>query len=208
VLVLGAHSDDIEIGCGATLLSWISSTAPIEVKWVVFSAHAERETEARESAADFLHGAARSTITVLHHRDGYFPSEFAAIKDGFEQLKHEFQPDIVLTHYRDDRHQDHRIISDLTYNSWRDHLVLEYEVPKYDGDFGRPNCYTPVSSELAQLKIDKLMTHFSTQRSKRWFSPDTFHGLMRLRGIESGSTSGLAEAFFARKILLGAGRMP
>ncbi len=208
VLALGAHSDDIEIGCGATLLSWMASTVPIEVRWVVFSAQADREVEAKNSAVDFLRGAAGSTVTIYEHRDGYFPSEFAAIKDRFEQLKRDFEPDIVLTHGRDDRHQDHRVISDLTWNSWRDHLVLEYEVPKYDGDLGQPNVYTPISKELAQLKIDKLMQHFSTQRSKRWFTPDTFHGLMRLRGVESGSPSGLAEAFVARKVLLGAGPTP
>jgi LmbE family N-acetylglucosaminyl deacetylase len=208
VLVLGAHSDDIEIGCGGTLLSWIGAMAPLEVRWVVFSAVGERETEARQSAADFLQAAAQSTVTLLAHRDGYFPGEFSEIKDQFEQIKQQFEPDIVLTHYREDRHQDHRVISDLTWNTWRDHLVLEYEIPKYDGDLGRPNLYTPISHDVAQIKIEKLMRHFSTQRAKRWFSPDTFLGLMRLRGIESGSPDGVAEAFFARKLLLGAGPTP
>ncbi len=208
VLVLGAHSDDIEIGCGGTLLSWISAMAPLEVHWVVFSAVGERETEARQSAADFLQAAAHSAVTLLAHRDGYFPGAFSEIKDRFEQLKQQFEPDIVLTHYREDRHQDHRVISDLTWNTWRDHLVLEYEIPKYDGDLGRPNLYTPISRDVAQDKIEKLMRHFSTQRTKRWFSPDTFLGLMRLRGIEAGSPDGLAEAFFAPKLLLGAGPTP
>lgn len=205
VLCLGAHPDDIEIGCGATLLSIISSNPAIEVHWVVFSAGGARELEAREGASAFLEGAARSEIEVLSHPDGFFPYHGAGIKERFEDLRTRFSPDLILTHREGDRHQDHRLISELTWNTFRNHLILEYEIPKYDGDLGNPNVFFPVSDETRDRKIEILLESFPTQRRKDWFNRDTFLAVMRLRGIESRSPTGFAEGFHARKLLLSPG---
>jgi LmbE family N-acetylglucosaminyl deacetylase len=201
LLCMGAHSDDIEIGCGGTLLELLRLRKDIEVHWVVFSSGAPREREARRSADLFLKGAAKKEVIVQDFRNGYFPFVLSDIKDYFEELKRQINPDIIFTHTRDDRHQDHRSLNQLTWNTWRDHLILEYEVPKYDGDLGTPNCYFPFDNKIAQRKIKFLMDCFGTQRDKHWFTPDTFQGLMRIRGLESNSPGKFAEGFYARKLV-------
>jgi len=200
MLCLGAHSDDIEIGCGATILRLIREHPDIRIYWLVFSAQGVRAREAKQSAADFLRGVRSKQIRTMTFRESYFPSEWSAIKDAFEQVKSEFEPDLVLTQYRDDRHQDHRVLSDLAWNTFRNHLVLEYEIPKYDGDLGQPNVFVPISRELCERKIAALMQHFKSQTSRHWFTEDTFWALLRLRGIESAAKSGFAEAFYGRKL--------
>jgi LmbE family N-acetylglucosaminyl deacetylase len=202
VLCLGAHSDDIEIGCGGLLLSLIKSRRALDVTWVVFSALGEREREARRGATLFLKGAARTNVIVKQFRDGHFPYDGAAVKAVFEQLKNYTSPDLVLTHYRNDRHQDHRVLSDLAWNTFRDHLVLEYEIPKFDGDLGQPNCFVPLDRATAARKAKFLGQAFGTQRDKHWFSDETFLGLMRLRGMECRAPGGFAEAFYGRKVVL------
>lgn len=202
ILCLGAHSDDIEIGCGGAVLKLLDSHADVAVDWIVFGAHGERADEARASAQAFLAGARESTIVVKDFRDGFFPYSAVEIKEYFEQLKHECNPDIVFTHYRDDRHQDHRLISDLTWNTYRDHLILEYEIPKYDGDMGSPNVFVQVDDAICRRKIDTLLRSFKTQADKQWFSEDTFLALLRLRGIESGTCTRYAEGFYGRKMVL------
>ena len=202
VLALGAHCDDIEIGAGGTLLEWAAQGASLAVHWVVFTSTPEREREATAAARAFLCGTVEAQISILRFRDGFLPYEGAAVKEAFELLK-VLSPDVILTHARDDRHQDHRIISDLTWNTFRDHMVLEYEVPKYDGDLGQPNCFVSVSPELVARKWEYLRHHYPSQVDHHWFSEDTFRGLMRLRGIEARAESGFAEAFTARKLALG-----
>jgi LmbE family N-acetylglucosaminyl deacetylase len=201
ILCLGAHSDDIEIGCGATLLTLAARRPRPEFRWVVWSAPGKRQHEAKRGARKFL-GADIEGLRVHEFRDGYFPAQFAEIKEAFEDLAREFRPDIVFTHARDDRHQDHRIVSDLTWNTFRNQLILEYEIPKWDGDLGRPNFYVPVSRSTARRKARALLSVFGTQRSKDWFTEETFLGLMRLRGMECRAVGGHAEAFYARKLTL------
>ena len=202
VLCLGAHADDIEIGCGATLLALAARRPRPEFRWVVWSAAGQREIEANRGAREFLGTAAAKAVRVHSFRDGYFPAQFAEIKDAFEKLALEFRPEIIFTHSRDDRHQDHRVVSDLTWNTFRKQLILEYEIPKWDGDLGRPNLYVPVTQATARRKARALLSVFGTQRSKDWFSEETFLGLMRLRGMECRAAGGNAEAFHARKITL------
>jgi LmbE family N-acetylglucosaminyl deacetylase len=203
VLCLGAHSDDIEIGAGATLLSMIARGIRLDVHWCVLSGRSDREREARASAVDFLTGAAQTLIEVMPFRDGFFPEQGEAIKSWFEALKPRTNPDLILTHRSDDAHQDHRLVCRLTWNTFRDHCILEYEIPKWDGDMGQPNVYMPVPASTLQRKIEFLITHFGSQRSKQWFDPETFRGLARLRGMECRAPEGYAEAFFGRKLSLG-----
>jgi LmbE family N-acetylglucosaminyl deacetylase len=201
VLCLGAHSDDIEIGAGGLILKLIrESKVPVDVDWVVFSALPKREAEARHSAALFLKGARRKRVTVKQFRDGFFPYD-AKVKRVFEALK-PLTPDLVLTHYRHDRHQDHRVLSDLTWNTFRDHLILEYEIPKFDGDLGSPNCFVQLDKATCEQKVNFLNDAFGTQRDKHWFTAETFMGLMRLRGMECRSRPGYAEAFYVRKAVI------
>jgi len=202
VLCLGAHSDDIEIGCGGTVLKLVSARPHAIFHWVVFSAEAEREREARYSASLFLSSSSRHQVVVKRFRDGFFPYVGAELKEYFEELKHQVSPDVIFTHYRADRHQDHRLISELTWNTFRDHLILEYEVPKYDGDLGSPNCHVPLDEALCRMKTEYLVAAFQSQLGKRWFSADTFRGLMRIRGIEAGAPAGYAEAFYAHKLVV------
>ena len=204
VLCLGAHSDDIEIGCGGTILTWLDANPDLEVHWIVFTAGGRREQEARRSAALFLKHARRKHVVIKQFRESYFPYVGADIKDFFEEIRTSVTPDVVFTHYRDDRHQDHREISNLTWNSFRDHVILEYEIPKFDGDLGSPNCFVPLEAGVVRRKVDHLRTAFGTQRDKHWFEAETFAGLMRLRGVES-CQAGYAEAFYARKMLLSTG---
>ena len=202
VLCLGAHSDDIEIGAGGTLLEWLARGVRLDVHWCVLSARGAREEEADTSARAFLKGAATATIELQAFRDGYFPVEREAIKDWMQDLARRVAPDLVLTHREDDAHQDHRLVRELTWNAFRDHLLLEYEIPKWDGDLGRPNVYVPLSEAALESKIALLDTHFATQRSKDWFDRETFLGLARLRGMECRAPARHAEGFVARKMLL------
>jgi LmbE family N-acetylglucosaminyl deacetylase len=203
ILCLGAHSDDIEIGIGGTLLKLGEQISDLEICWVVFSAPGSRTDEARRSADEFLSGLARKQVKIGSFRESYFPSEWPAIKDWFAEIRAEFDPEIVFTHYRDDRHQDHRVLSELAWNTFRNHLILEYEILKYDGDLGRPNIFVPLSEQLCKRKIELLLKHFKTQSSKHWFTGDTFEAMHRIRGIECASPTGRAEAFYCRKLILG-----
>jgi LmbE family N-acetylglucosaminyl deacetylase len=200
ILCLGAHGDDIEIGAGATLLALLAAHPAARVHWMVFSATAERAEEARQSAADFLGAADRGTVQLEAFTDGFFPSEVHHIKRRFEELKTQVSPDIVFTHHRDDRHQDHRVISELTWNTFRNHLVLEYEIPKFDGDLGQPCLFVPADDSRRAFKVETVLRRYASQRSKPWFTRETFDALMRLRGIECRAPSGYAEAFHARKV--------
>jgi len=202
VLCLGAHADDIEIGCGATLLELLASGAKLEVDWCVLSASGERSLEARRSAEAFVQGARELHFEFKSFRDGHFPYEGAAIKAWFESLKARPTPDIIFTHTDQDLHQDHRETAQLTWNTFRDHLILEYEIPKWDGDLGAPNAFMPVSEASLSRKIALLEAHYASQRDKAWFDADTFRGLARLRGVECRSPTRFAEAFYARKLAL------
>jgi LmbE family N-acetylglucosaminyl deacetylase len=201
VLCLGAHADDLEIGAGGTVRRLAREHPGAVFRWVVLAAAGERAEEARKSASWFLAGAGAAEVEVHGFRESYFPWVGAEIKDAFERLK-PFQPDLVLSHAREDAHQDHRSVAELAWNTFRDHLILEYEIPKYDGDLGRPGLYVPLSRAEAEAKVQGLMEHFGSQRSRPWFTPDTFYGLMRLRGVECNAPEGFAEAFHARKIVL------
>ncbi|HZR19668.1 MAG TPA: PIG-L deacetylase family protein [Verrucomicrobiae bacterium] len=203
LLCLGAHSDDIEIGCGGTVLELARQYRELNIWWVVFSANGARVREAKSSARAFLKGVAEPKVIVKNFRNGFFPAQFEAIKEYFEELKRKLNPDLVFSHYRDDRHQDHRVLSDLAWNTFRDHVILEYEIPKYDGDLGNPNLYMKLEESLCRRKSDHICKYFQTQGNKHWFSPDTFLALMRLRGIECASPTKYAEAFYCRKLTLG-----
>jgi LmbE family N-acetylglucosaminyl deacetylase len=202
VLAIGAHPDDIEIGCGGTILKLIEESAVSEISWVVLSGEGERAREARRSAEAMLEGLPASEVVVCEFRDGFFPYDGERVKDYFEELKESFSPDVVFTHQRADLHQDHRTTCELTWNTFRNHLILEYEVPKYDGDMSAPNAFVPLSEGQSRRKIEHLMDHFASQRSKHWFREDLFSSLLRLRGMECNSPSSHAEAFFCRKAVL------
>jgi LmbE family N-acetylglucosaminyl deacetylase len=203
LVCLGAHADDIEIGCGGTLLHLLATRPLVHVTWVVFSSPGPREEEARAGASKFLAHAAGGDVIVAKFRDGYFPWQGAEIKAFFEELKQRGEPDLIFTHYRKDRHQDHRTISDLTWNTWRNHLIMEYEIPKYDGDMGRPNCFVPLDQDLCSRKARYIRETFASEGAKAWMSDDTFLSLLRLRGIECASPTRHAEAFHCRKFVLG-----
>ena len=203
VFCLGAHSDDIEIGCGGTLLALLERYNNVVVRWIVFSSNEERAGEARASANAFLDRALEKEVVVKEFRDGFFPFLGGQIKDEFEALKRVFDPDLVFTHYRDDRHQDHRLISDLTWNTFRNHLILEYEIPKYDGDLGAPNFFVPLEKSACSRKIQIIIDSFKSQSQKQWFDEETFLAILRLRGMEANSPTRYAEAFYCRKAVLG-----
>jgi LmbE family N-acetylglucosaminyl deacetylase len=200
VLCLGSHSDDIEIGCGGTILRLIEQYSRCEFHWVVFSATGEREVEARRGAECFAGSERLHTFRAEAFRDGFMPFEGSEVKTLFESLK-TASPDLIFTHSRTDAHQDHRLIAELTWNTFRDHLVLEYEIPKYDGDLGRPNVYVPLESDLIDRKVRHLLDVFQSQRSRRWFDESSFRSLARLRGMECNAPSGSAEAFYGRKLV-------
>jgi LmbE family N-acetylglucosaminyl deacetylase len=202
LLCLGAHADDIEIGCGGTILRLLDDYTSVYARWVVLSANPQRRNEAEQSANLFLATTSGKDVTVKDFRESYFPYTGAEIKDYFESLKHEFSPDIIFTHYRHDLHQDHRLVSDLTWNTFRDHLILEYEIPKYDGDFGSPNLYVHLDQRHSAAKVKCIFDTFESQRDKPWFTRETFFSLMRLRGIESNSPGRYAEAFYSRKAVV------
>jgi LmbE family N-acetylglucosaminyl deacetylase len=200
VLCIGAHSDDIEIGCGGTLLRLLAERPGSHVRWVVLSATPDREAEARASAADFLVDAAECAVDVATFRESYFPDQWSAVKDYFNELRRRCDPDLVLCHHRRDDHQDHRTVGELTWNTFRNHLIAEYEIPKYEGDLGQPNVYVRLPPHVAARKVELVMKHFGSQLDKYWFRPETFAGLLAVRGVEAGASA--AEAFHVRKMVL------
>ena len=195
ILCLGAHCDDLEIGCGGTILRLLAERPGSTVRWEIFAGDAKRVPEARSSAGDFLAAARHAQVEINSFRDSYFPFVGA-------QIKAELQPDLIFTHRTEDLHQDHRLIGELTWNTFRDHLIAEYEIPKYEGDLGRPNVFLPLSSAIAQRKIELVLRHFRSQAGRRWFRAETFESLMRLRGLECNAAEGYAEALYVRKLLL------
>lgn len=201
VLCLGAHSDDIEIGCGGTILRFVRQYPNCVFHWAVFSAAGVRAEEAQRGAVLFAGAKALKRPLLKGFQDGFMPFAGVEVKTVFEELKI-ISPDLVFTHNRNDAHQDHRFLAELTWNTFRDHMILEYEIPKYDGDLGRPSVFVPLDSELCERKVQYLMDTFESQRSKRWFQPDTFFSLLRLRGMECNAPSGYAEAFYCRKLML------
>ncbi len=202
ILCLGAHCDDIEIGCGGTVLRLVESGDPVSVTWVVFSSDECREREALDSADVMLRRVTKREVVVKAFRDGFFPYQGVEIKEFFEELKRMASPDVIFTPYREDRHQDHRVISDLTWNTFRDHVILEYEIPKYDGDIGSPNVFVELSESVCREKVANLLASFKSQASKPWFSEDVFLSLLRLRGMECNASSRYAEAFYCRKVVV------
>lgn len=201
ILCLGAHGDDIEIGCGGTLLKLLDAWSGASVHWVVFSATADRVAEAEDSAYRFI-GNKAARVVVEGYRDGYLPYHAVEIKEFFAALGRDIKPDLIFTHRRADAHQDHRFVGELTWQTFRDQTILEYEIPKFDGDLGVPNLYVELSSETADRKVRHLLEAFATQRDKHWFTADTFRSVMRLRGIECRAADGYAEGFHCRKIVL------
>jgi LmbE family N-acetylglucosaminyl deacetylase len=202
ILCLGAHSDDIEIGCGGTVQRLVAEHPQVLVRWVVLSAAGERVAEAQSSAKTWLADAGSSEVVVESFPDRFFPWHGERLKRWFGELVARCNPDLVLTHHRDDLHQDHRTVAELTWNAFRDQIILEYEIPKWDGDLGRPNVYVPLDRQTCELKVGRLLEGFPSQRGRDWFTEDTFWALMRLRGVEARSPSGFAEAFHARKLVL------
>ncbi len=203
VLAIGCHADDIEIGCGGTILTLLRRNPDLDVTWVVVSATGDRAREAAASADAFLAEAKRAPRVQLESfRDGFFPYVGGEIKEVFERLKPEVSPQVIFTHAGTDLHQDHRIVSELTWNTFRDHLILEFEIPKYDGDLGSPNVFVSLDEAVVRRKVEILLAEFGSQRSKPWFTEDLFRGLLRLRGMESNSPTGYAEAFRCRKLQL------
>ena len=202
ILLMGAHCDDIEIGCGTTVLHLIEKFPEAHFDWVVFSSTPERAEEAIRSSDLMLAGARSKNVIIQNFRNGYFPYIGDQIKDYFESLKAQMQPDLIFTHHSEDRHQDHQILAELTWNTFRNHLIYEYEIPKYDGGLGSPNCFIPASQAFSDKKIATLMKCFVSETSKPWFSSETFAAMLRLRGVECNSATGLAEAFYCKKFLI------
>jgi LmbE family N-acetylglucosaminyl deacetylase len=202
VLCLGAHCDDIEIGCGATLIRWAQEYPGIRIVWGIFSGETGREAESRAAASLLTQGAAPCELHFHDFRDRFFPSQSESIKSAFDALRGKVRPDVVFTHFLEDRHQDHRVIAELTWNTFRSHTILEYEIPKYEGDLGHPNVFVPHTAADLDRKVSCLLESFPSQRARAWFTADTFRALARLRGIESGAPSGFAEAFHGRKLCL------
>jgi len=201
ILCLGAHSDDIEMGCGGSIITLLDGYPKSEVYWNVFSSNRERAGEAKKSAELFLKAAGHMEIVIKDFRDGFFPYIGGKIKEYFEELKKEVAPDIIFTPFRNDLHQDHRLLSELTWNTFRNHLILEYEILKYDGDLGAPNFFIHISKEIARRKIENIFEVFKTQGHRSWFTEDAFYSIMRLRGIESNALDRYAEAFYCRKMI-------
>lgn len=202
LLCIGAHSDDIEIGCGGTVLRLLAERPGSTVDWVVLSSNPARETEARNSAAEFLAEAASSKVWVQSFQESFFPAHWVAIKQFFETVRRATEPDLILCHHPRDRHQDHRVVAELAWNTFRNHLIWEYEIPKYEGDLGQPNLFVPLSAAQAERKVELLLKHFATQALRGWFRADTFHGLMSIRGVECAAPDGRAEAFHAAKLVI------
>jgi len=201
ILCIGAHCDDIEIGCGGTILRLLEERPGSSVTWVVLASNPERAKEAQGSADAFLKGAGERRVAINSFRESYFPYIAAEIKDYFEELKRTTKPEVIFAHHRHDVHQDHRLIAELTWNTFRNHVIWEFEIPKYEGDLGHPNVFVPLSLAQAERKVALLTEHFASQAARTWFKPDTFHGLMSIRGIECAAKEGRAEAFHARKLV-------
>ncbi len=201
ILCMGAHSDDIEIGCGGTIQRLAELHPDCEFQWVVFNAIGIRESEARRASQLFA-GSRLKGLFLKTFKDGFMPYVGSDVKGFFETDLKELSPDLIFTHNGRDAHQDHRLISELTRNTFRDHFILEYEIPKYDGDLGRPSIFVPLEKEVCEKKVGYLMDAFQSQRTKRWFEPETFFSLMRLRGMECAAPSGYAEAFYCRKLVI------
>jgi LmbE family N-acetylglucosaminyl deacetylase len=202
ILCLGAHCDDIEIGCGGTVLRLVEQFPAARFRWVVLSSTDERAREAQRAAEHFLSGAGKQDVRIERFRESYFPWAGAEIKDYFEGLRADIDPDLILTHHRHDRHQDHRLVAELTWNTWRDHLILEYEIPKYDGDLGSPNVFVAIDEATARRKVDGILDHFPSQHRRAWFDADTFRAVLRLRGMEANATGRFAEGFYGSKVVL------
>lgn len=205
VLCLGAHADDLEIGCGGTVLDLVERRRPVEVTWVVFSAEGDRQREARESAEIFLSRTKMKDVVLKKFRDGFFAYDGAELKEDFEKLKRRVTPDVIFTHFRNDLHQDHRLISELTWNTFRNHLILEYEIPKYDGDLGSPNVFVELDESVCRRKVEAILGLFRTQSGKQWFDKDLFMAMLRVRGMECGAAGKYAEGFYCRKTVLSLG---
>lgn len=201
VLCLGAHSDDIEIGVGGTILTWLAAGLDLDVTWCVLSGGGSRRAEAEASATAFLTGAV-SLVEVADFSDSLFPAQFQAIKNWFEDLRGRVDPDVIFTHTADDSHQDHRLVQKITWNTFRDHQIFEYEIPKWEGDLGRMNAYVPLSAEVVDRKVEYLKRYFESQRRKDWFDEATFRSLAHLRGNECRAPDRLAEAFRVRKMII------
>jgi LmbE family N-acetylglucosaminyl deacetylase len=201
ILCIGAHCDDIEIGCGGTIMRMSEEHQDHQIKWLILTSTPERSIEANRSAEYFLKKFKKKEVSVKEFKDGFLPYSGDAVKKLIEKEK-EFQPDLIFTHYRNDRHQDHRLLNELTWNTFRDHLILEYEIPKYDGDLGNPNCFTPLNSRTANDKVKAIMDHYPSQANKHWFDGETFFSLMRIRAMESAARTKYAEAFYIRKCVL------
>lgn len=202
ILCLGAHCDDIEIGAGGTLLRLLSERPGSKVHWVVLASNPVREREASASAEDFLRDAGAREIIIKSFRESYFPYVAAEVKDYFEELKRAVQPDLIFSHRRADVHQDHALVAELTWNTFRNHLVLEYEIPKYEGDLGTPQLFVPLARPVAERKVELILRHFASQAQRSWFRAETFHGLMSVRGVECNAPDGCAEAFHLRKLVV------
>lgn len=202
ILCLGAHADDIEIGCGGTLSKLIEKHPGLTLHWIIFSASEERAVEARQSADRFLQAVGDAQVQVHDFRDSFFPYQTEAIKETFHEMASKISPDLIFTHRPDDAHQDHRVVSDLTWCAFRNHAILEYEIPKYEGDLGRPNLLVQLSVQHAQRKVDHLLSEFLSQHGKPWYTEDTFLSLMRIRGLECHSPSRFAEGFYVRKLVM------
>jgi LmbE family N-acetylglucosaminyl deacetylase len=203
VLCLGAHADDLEIGCSGTVMRWAAADPGLHVTWVVFSADEAREAEARVSADEVLRGVKQRAVVIRRFRDGFFPAQVGEIKEEFEALKRTVSPDVVLVPWRGDRHQDHRALGELAWQTFRDHLILEYEIPKYDGDLGHPNLFVCLEQAVVRRKVDNLVHSFPSQRHRSWFGADLFLAMMRLRGMEANAPSTYAEAFHCPKLTVG-----
>lgn len=202
LLCLGAHCDDIEIGAGGTILRLLAEHPGTEVDWIVLSSNAERDKEARASAGEFLAAAGAARVRIETFRESFFPYQGAAIKECFEGIKATVTPDLILTHHRRDEHQDHRVVAELTWNTFRDNLIAEYEIPKYEGDLGLPGLFVPLTREAARRKVDLIVRHYPSQASRSWFRRETFEAVLSLRGVECNAPDGLAEAFHCRKAVL------
>lgn len=199
-MCLGAHCDDIEIGCGGSILRLIEEHPDLEFCWVVFASDEKRKQEGTVSAKLFLAGAQKSHVVFHSFRDGFFPYIGGDIKEIFLKLEKEFCPDLIFTHYSRDLHQDHRLISELTWNSFRNHVILEYEILKYDGDLGSPNLFFPLEPAICHKKVQYLLEAFKSQQGRYWFTEDVFLSLLRIRGVEARSAGQYAEAFYCRKL--------
>jgi len=202
ILCLGAHCDDIEIGCGGTVLKLIEEQKISQITWIIFTSNEKRKQEAHSSAEEFLKNIDNKDIKILDYKDGYLPSLWSEVKNTFESIKQEVNPDIIFTHYRNDLHQDHRVVSELTWNTFRNHIIFEYEITKYDGDLGSPNVFTPLDQAIINRKGEILMRSFQSQKNKHWFDKSTIKAVMRIRGVECASPSHYAEAFYCRKMIM------